>query len=664
MPAKPSIPVDLTTRSLSLRLSDDGRPASLDDKTRSVDVVCSTETPVEVFDWERWEFVPEVLLMSGCEMPASRQVPLLDTHYRGDVSSVLGSCRSLRVEGSELLGRAHYSAADPTADMAWRKTSEGHLTDYSIGYRVLESTYIPEGQKQTIAGRQYEGPVKVATRWKVRELSTCPIGADEYAKARAATQPDNPQREEKTMPKDKHIEEPGRGTQETTVTPEPTVNPEPVRTLTEEDVATRAAAMARAEIERREEIRAMGDHFGYREVAEKLIADGSSVDAARKAIMVEQMKKPETSPGFRATVVADERDKFRAAAEGALILRAGLKHDPAKLAAGALDLRGYSLRELARESLRMAGQPVGGDVMQMVGRALTTSDFPILLGNTANLALLSGWESAEETWESWADGSGSVSDFKTYTLARAGETDDLDEIGEDDEYKYGSLAEQSESLRIATYGKLNKISRQAIINDDMGSIADAFARRGEAAARKVGDLVYAVLTANSAMGDNVALFHSTHGNLGTSGVLSSTTAAEAIKLMGLQKDIGGKRRLNISPRFFLAPKALEGTAEIFFGSQMLDVSSGSAQVNPYAGSRFTRVYDARLDDDSPAVWYMAGPKGKTVKVFFLNGNRVPYLETREGWTVDGVEFKTRIDAGAKALSWKALVKNAGVAVSG
>jgi hypothetical protein len=37
----------------------------------------------------------------------------------------------------------------------------------------------------------------------------------------------------------------------------------------------------------------------------------------------------------------------------------------------------------------------------------------------------------------------------------------------------------------------------------------------------------------------------------------------------------------------------------------------------------------------------------------------PYLETRDGWKVDGVEYKVRIDAGAKAVDWRALYFNDG-----
>jgi len=36
-----------------------------------------------------------------------------------------------------------------------------------------------------IDGKEYEGPLKVSTRWALKELSLAPIGADPLAKARA-----------------------------------------------------------------------------------------------------------------------------------------------------------------------------------------------------------------------------------------------------------------------------------------------------------------------------------------------------------------------------------------------------------------------------------------------------------------------------------------------
>jgi len=365
------------------------------------------------------------------------------------------------------------------------------------------------------------------------------------------------------------------------------------------------------------------------------------------------------TPGFRPAVeiVADERDKFRAAATDGLMLRGGLQ--VATPSAGAGELAGYTLAELARRSLQLAGQPSGGSALEMVGRALTSSDLPVLLSNVANKSLSEGYGAAEETWQQWCT-TGSVNDFKQQTLAMVSEFDDLDQIVNDSGYTYGDRIDAKEVFQIATYGKLFAITRTTIINDDLGAMVDTLMTMGEAAARKVGSLPYAILTANAAMRDNVALFHANHGNLGTQGATSETTIAEAIKLMKLQKNLKSKESLNITPQFLLGPGAIEGIAEIFFNSGQFSGSGvDSTRTNPYAGSRFTRVYDPRLDVNSSTAFYLAGPKGKTVKVFFLGGNQAPYMETRQGWSTDGVEYKVRIDAAAKAIDWKALVKNAG-----
>jgi hypothetical protein len=120
------------------------------------------------------------------------------------------------------------------------------------------------------------------------------------------------------------------------------------------------------------------------------------------------------------------------------------------------------------------------------------------------------------------------------------------------------------------------------------------------------------------------------------------------------------QNLNIPLNYIIGPKAIEGKAEVFFGSTHFATTNEAAtRSNPYAGTKFTRVYEPRLDAASATCWYGAGPKGKTIKVFFLNGVQVPYLESRQGFTVDGVEFKVRIDAGAKAMDWKALASNDG-----
>lgn len=430
--------------------------------------------------------------------------------------------------------------------------------------------------------------------------------------------------------------------------------------IDEQAIRTEAA---RAEQARILEIRSMCEKFGCGDQADALIRDNKTFEEARLQVLEHVALKRPGGAGYQPPIEMgrDERDKFRSAGVDSILLRGGTII--ATPAAGADDLRGYSLRELAREALRIAGQPIGGDIREMVGRALTTSDLPNILAAAANKSLFEGYEQADETWQVWCS-TGSVPDFKPATINRASETDDLDQIPESGEYKYGGVSDAKETYQLVTYGKLLAITRQAIINDDLNALTDVPRKHGEAAARKVGDLPYAVLIANAAMGDGLALFVGGHANLGTAGAVSTTTIAEAIKLAKQQKDIGGQRRLNIRLEYFIGPVAIEGVAEQYFNSGQVGgataTDAGRALlINPYAGSRFTRAYDARLDDASATTYYFAGRKGRTVTVFFLNGVQSPYMETRDGWSVDGIEYKVRIDAVAKAVDWKAMVKNAG-----
>jgi hypothetical protein len=284
-----------------------------------------------------------------------------------------------------------------------------------------------------------------------------------------------------------------------------------------------------------------------------------------------------------------------------------------------------------------------------------------------------GWDDAQETWPIWT-GEGSVSDFKTYYDNALSEFDDLEEIKDAGEIKLGGFTEKTpETYKIASYGKKFKVTRVMIINDDLNALTAMPAKRTEAANRKIGDIVYAVITGNGTMGDGVAIFStaSTRLNDATSGYLSApgiANIAEGIRVMGTHKDLAGKRRLNIRPQFFVAPKALEGTSEIFFRSDKYsdndtvatDSSFASTRVNPYSGNYLTRVYEPRLDDDSESAWYLMGPKGRTVKVVFLNGRRGPILEMiQPGFSVEGFEYAVVIDAGAYATDYRGMYRNEG-----
>ncbi|KKM17840.1 hypothetical protein LCGC14_1671750, partial [marine sediment metagenome] len=173
--------LELTTRSIQLRAQ------TANEQERSIEAVIATDTPVEVWDWRRGERIMEVLLPSGAAIP--QQLPLLATHDRWSLDSVLGSARNLRADGGSISAKLFFAKGDEDADKAWNKSRQGHLTDVSVGYRVYESVEIQPEQTATVSGRQFTAgklALRIATRWTPKEVSLVPIGADQAAKMRQA----------------------------------------------------------------------------------------------------------------------------------------------------------------------------------------------------------------------------------------------------------------------------------------------------------------------------------------------------------------------------------------------------------------------------------------------------------------------------------------------
>jgi hypothetical protein len=140
-------------------------------ETRSVPIVLATDAPVATYDFQRADVVNEVMKIEGVEMP--KQIPLLDSHERDSVRSVLGSIRDLRKDSHNGLNRivgTAYFAADDASKRAFEMYADGHLEDFSVGARRLES--------------RYEGKTKTVLRSRLFEGSAVVAGADPNAKVR------------------------------------------------------------------------------------------------------------------------------------------------------------------------------------------------------------------------------------------------------------------------------------------------------------------------------------------------------------------------------------------------------------------------------------------------------------------------------------------------
>lgn len=608
----------------------------VDTDSRTVELSFSSETP-----YGRW-FGDEILCHDEECINLERFNNGLGTVlFNHDRDAVVGHIEKVWLEDNRGKALVRFDT-DEQSETIFQKVQSGTLQGVSVGYAINRYEVLEDEDTKSTNGR-FTGPAYVVTDWEPLEISIVSVPADptvgvgrsaEEIHTSIDTQEDNTR-----MDQEKNLE-----VQE--------VKSEPVNTgLTQEDLQK---AMEQ-ERKRTSEITAMFRDFDV-EGADEAIVLGKSVEEAR-AMVMDQLRA--RNAGVSVKMGEAESDKFRAAAQDAVLMAAGIP--VAEPAAGAQELRGYSMIEMARESLRReSGSTVNfGDNMELARAAInSTSTFPAIMSNLANKSVMVGFNEAETTYQIWA-GKGSNRDFKEAARVALSEAGNLELVPEGGQFQQDSFGEASARTKVATYGKLFSLTRQAIINDDLGLFSKIATKYGSAAKRLVNKMVYAQLTGNVKMQDNVALFDTKHGNVaGTGEALSVKAIAKAITAMRRQKGIQGEATLNITPKYLVVPPELEMTAYQIVNSTAAVDGVNSGVANPYKG-RFIVVADAELTD--PDAWYLVADATQhdTIEVTYLNGVETPRLETRQGFDVDGIEYKVAFDCGVSALDFRGLYKNAG-----
>jgi ATP-dependent protease ClpP protease subunit len=318
--------------------------------------------------------------------------------------------------------------------------------------------------------------------------------------------------------------------------------------------------------------------------------------------------------------------------------------------------------EMAREMLAWHGARRDDfhSPLQTIQAAIThgSGDFPFLLQETGNRLLRRAYESAPGNLK-LTGRSVLADDFRPLTRLALSEAPKLERVNELAEYTHGTFAEAKESYGLETFGRMFNLSRRALVNDDLGMFSQATARFGVAAAEFEAQYLVDMLVLNSGagptMGDGKALFHTDHKNKAASaGAISVTTIGDAVKAMRTQKGLDGVTPINVTPRFLVVPAALEMVALQYLATI---TANDSAKVNPWAG-QLTLLVEPRLDAVSASRWYVvADPAAIDGLEYAYMGEAGPAVEMREGWEVDGVEFKIRLDFGAAWIDWRSWYVN-------
>jgi len=433
------------------------------------------------------------------------------------------------------------------------------------------------------------------------------------------------------------------------------------RTAREKADAERAI---KAERQRVAEITALCRDFDVDPV--DYINTGADLDSVRAQILEKLKAERKPLSGGHISdirITADEAVKFREAASDALLMRAG--RTPEKLANGAAELRGLKLRDLAVECLTRAGVANAHRLNDddLFRQALTPdSAFAGVLNGAVNKSMAVAYRTAQTTYQIWT-GRGSNPDFKAATHYQISEAGDLLPMTQNGEFKFDEMRDQGVNKAIATFGRSFGLTRQALINDDIGiltRVPEAYVR---AAGRGINRLVYQMLGNNPVIFDNQQLFSAAHNNVsGQGGNINVQNIGAGRRAMRTQRNLRGNEILNISPRYLIVPAARETEAQQFLSRTV--IATAQNVVNPFVGT-LEAVADAELDalvqQGQPFPWFLAASPADidTIEVTYLNGDDMPKLESQVGFDFLGIKWRIYIDYGVTVLDYRGLYMNLG-----
>lgn len=336
----------------------------------------------------------------------------------------------------------------------------------------------------------------------------------------------------------------------------------------------------------------------------------------------------------------------------------------------AAEYRGMSIANMARDHLARLG--VQGAYQMQDERAIdtafktnpytstaagyhTTSDFPQIMQTGVQTSLLEQYRTQVSPLKQLTSAR-DVPDFKAQTLTRVAAFGSLDQVNEHGEFKSKSMATSAETFKVSTFGNVIGFTRQMLINDSLGALADFTRYAARASANTEADVLAATINSNVPMADGNPWFHASHGNLATTGAAPSIASLDAGRLaMRKQKDLDGTL-IDAAPRFLLVPASLETAADTLIAATI--APGTTTDPNPFAG-KLTPIADPRLSNAT--AWFLfADPEfAPAFLSIYLAGQREPFVDTENGWRIDGTEIKVRHDFGAGVVDAKMAWKNPG-----
>lgn len=668
-------------------------PEEVNREERSVPMILATETPVQVYDFERMEVVDEIIRLDGMDVP--KQVPMVDSHGRESVKNVLGSIRDFQVRDGQLIGRAYF-AADEVSRATFEKYADGHLTDFSVGARTLN--------------REFKGRTKTITRSTLIEGSAVVVGADREAKAlvaqRAYAEPEEVRKEvmneqlrkllvERGLDAEANDKETLEFIERELEKDKPAIETadalEVVRSLRASIKASAEKEVKQASAEDLEEIKrsfkerwkAVDELCRSHNVEDKARQEYLDGDKTVDQIASDILKRNyqpsglALGPGQNIERGASERDKFYDAVEYAMVKRSigdgpvsdELKQEIGEAPAGANDFRYRRIPDIAREyceraGIDITGKPTAVIVQRAIGHQSfversgpayhSTGSFSNIFLNTMHKTLRKAYDEAPSTYQQWVRTASDATDFRDMNKIVFGEMGMPSEVAENGQYQEMTTTDAKESYKVAKHGGIFSITLEMLVNDDLDAMTRRVQMMGNAMRRKINRDAYSILLDNNALSDGIALFHGTSHGANLDGTALGEGALDTgFTVMATQSGTDSTTVLGLTPRYLIVPAALRPTAMRLVNGGVVPTTTTNV---PLYGS-LEVISDGQIDALGSATnWWLAADSGMvdTVEISFLQGERNPVVEREDGFSTDTIKAKIRQTYGIKAIDYRGL----------
>jgi hypothetical protein len=590
----------------------------------------------------------------------------------------VGHTQRVVIENGQVIAEGMVSRDTSWARDVAKSAVNGFPWQASIGAAVVDAEFVPNGQSITVNGRTLAGPLHVVRQAILKEISFVDSGADPATSARIAAQhKEQAVMDDSTTHQDPTQQDAGQtdgdatGSANTTTASSATPQaaqepaaPKPQTTTAStiqasaagDDPLTQMRQQMAAETRRIEAIRKVCAGK-YPDIEAKAIEEGW--DESRTELHVLRASRPQVP-----AVSSRPRNASPQVFEAVALMASGLPHSriQATYAEPVLEaadkLRGVGIQEFCELASGQQLPRFRRDASGWLQAAFSTASLPGILSNIANKMLLEGYNYVEDAWRSIAK-IASVNDFKEHTRYRMTGAFQFQQVGPDGELKHGQLGEQSFRQKADTHGIMFALTRQMIINDDMGAFTDIPRQIGMGAAEAIADAVWGLWLSNPNQSDGKAFFHTDHKNYkaGADTALTVDGLTDAEVTFGKQVKPNGKP-LGIRPSLLLVPTALKVPAEMLMKSVNLNETTTANKpkpsTNPHVG-KFEVVSSVYLSNPtftgaSDKAWYLLADPNRlpAIEVAFLNGVDRPTVEkTDADFNTLGVMFRGYIDFGVK-----------------